>query len=247
MGATLGASAAQAEPTEITVRVLGKDSKFIGSSLGGMRVVLRDAQTGEVLASGFTSGGTGNTELLMHQDRGRRAVLSDDSAAKFSATLDLDMPTLIEAEAFGPAGQPQSAARASATQWVIPGHPLTGGDGWVLEVPGFIVDVLAPPAHVKLSPEVESVEVKANVMMMCGCPITPGGLWDADAYEVKAIVKHDGKVVDTVALDYAGEASQFATTLPIKAPGTYELTVYAFDPANGNTGLDRTTFIATEG
>ena len=37
---------ASAEPTEIIVRVLAKDSKFVGTSMGGMRIILRDAHTG---------------------------------------------------------------------------------------------------------------------------------------------------------------------------------------------------------
>lgn len=80
-----------------------------------MRIVLRDAQTGEILATGVTEGGTGDTALIMHKDRGSRAVLSDDSAAKFTATLDLDEPRLIEVEAYGPLGQPQAPARVLAT------------------------------------------------------------------------------------------------------------------------------------
>ena len=91
--------AALAEPTEIVVRVLGNDSKFIGTSMGGMRVTLRDAQTGEILATGLTQGATGDTRRIMHEDGGRRAQLSDDSAAKFVATIDLDEPRLIEVEA----------------------------------------------------------------------------------------------------------------------------------------------------
>ncbi len=237
---------AQAEPTEITVRVLGKDSKFIGTSMGGMQIILRDAQTSEVLAKGVTEGGTGDTELLMHKDRGRRVTLSDESAAKFSATLDLDTPRLIEAEAYGPLGQLQSAVHASSTQWVVPGKDITGGDGWVLELPGFVVDVLSPPAHQRIPADKGSVAVSANVVMMCGCPIAPDGLWDANAYEVKALVRKDGAPAGEVALRYAGETSQFEGEVPIEGPGNYEVTVFAYDPANGNTGLDRTTFIAME-
>jgi hypothetical protein len=33
------------------------------------------------------------------------------------------------------------------------------------------------------------IDVRANVMMMCGCPIEPGGLWDANAFEVAALIK----------------------------------------------------------
>lgn len=244
--AALGAFAAapaRAEPTDITVRVVSKDAKFIGTSMGGMRIVLRDADTGEILASGVTSGGTGNTKLLMHENAGRRAKLSDASAAKFDATIDIDEPRRIEVDAYGPLGQPQAAHRVTATQWVVPGAHVTGGDGWVLELPGFVVDVLSPPAHVKLPAGTDKVDVRANVVMMCGCPVTPKGLWDADKFQVKALVKRNGKAVKTVDVPFAGETSQFATTLPVEEPGTYEVVVYAHDPGNGNTGLDRTTFI----
>ena len=43
-------------------------------------------------------------------------------------------------------------------------------------------------------------------------------------------------------LKYSGQASQFQTSLPVSEKGTYELIVYAYDPANGNTGLDRASF-----
>jgi hypothetical protein len=56
-------------------------------------------------------------------------------------------------------------------------------------------------------------------------------------------VTKDGERVDDVALTYAGEPSQFETTLAGLGAGTYEVTVFAFDPRNGNAGIDRTTFI----
>jgi hypothetical protein len=237
---------ASAEPTDITVRVLAKDSKFVGTSMGGMRIVLRDAHTREILAAGVTQGGTGSTKLIMHEDRGRRAHLSDESAAKFTTMIHLDAPRLIEAEAYGPLGQPQAAVRVLSTQWVVPGRGITGGDGWVLDLPGLVVDVLSPPAHVRLPANTTVVDLRANVVMMCGCPIEPKGLWNADRLEIKAIVNRNGERVAQVDLAYAGETSQFATKLPIEAPGDYEVIVYAHDPSNGNTGIDRTTFIATE-
>jgi hypothetical protein len=234
---------ALAEPTEITVRVLGKDSKFIGSSMGGARVILRDADTGEILAQGVTQGGTGNTGLIMHEDKGRRATLSDESAAHFTATIAIDAPRLIEAEAYGPLGQRQGANRATQTQWVVPGEHITGGDGWVLELPGYVVDVLAPPAHVKLPGDTTAVDLRANVALMCGCPITPGGLWDADKLKVKALVTHNGKKQPPIDLAFAGETSQFKGRIPVFGGGLYDVTVYAHSPETGNTGVDRTTFI----
>ena len=133
---------ASAEPTDITVRVLSKDAKFVGTSMGGVRITLRDAETGERLASGVTAGGTGNTGRIMHQDRGRRASLADASAASFRTTLDLERPRMIEVEAYGPLAQPQAAHRVVSTQWVVPGRGLSAGDGWVLELPGFVVDIM---------------------------------------------------------------------------------------------------------
>jgi uncharacterized protein (DUF2141 family) len=73
--------------------------------------------------------------------------------------------------------------------------------------------------------------------------VEPGGLWDSDAMEIHAWVSKDGKRVDDVALSYAGQPSQFQATLKGLGPGTYDVTVYAYDPRNGNTGLDRTTFM----
>lgn len=237
------ANFAQAEPTALTVRVLSKDAKWIGSSMGGAQIIVRDAHSGAILAQGLTKGDTGNTKRMMQEPQDRRVPMSDDKSAKFETTLDLDTPRLIEVEAFGPMGQMQAAHKVTSTQWVVPGRGITGGDGWVLELPGFVVDVLDPPAHVKLT-GVKSVGITANVTMMCGCPIEPKGLWDADKYEVKAIVTHDGKVTGEVDLKYAGKTSQFAGVIPVDGAGVYDVTVYAYDYANGNTGVDRTTFMA---
>jgi hypothetical protein len=230
----LTAGAAQATPTEITVRVLSRDAKFVGSSMGGAQIVIR---------GGLTVGSTGDTKRAMHTDGGRRALLAADDAAAFNVTLDLAAPQLLEVEARGPMAQLQSAVRVTASQWVIPGRHLNGGHGWVLEMPGFVVDILAPPAHIKLKGAVTEIELRANVSMMCGCPIEPGGMWNADHYEVRALVQHDDGRVKEVALRYAGETSQFAAPVPLDLPGLYAVTVYAYDPLTGNTGLDRTTFL----
>src|SRR5665811_693150 len=227
---------ASAEPTELTVRVLGKDSKFVGSSMGGARVIVRDADTREILAQGVTSGSTGDTKRIMGPQDDSRAIRSSEGAAKFVATIDIDEPRLVEVEAYGPLAQPQAAHRVSATQWVVPGRHISGGDGWVLELPGYVVDLLAPPAHVKLPPDTTSVALRANVALMCGCPITPGGLWDADTLEVKALVKHNGEDLPPIDLTYAGETSQFMGTVPVSAPGLYDVCLlYTSDAADDLT------------
>ena len=111
---------------------------------------------------------------------------------------------------------------------------------------GFAVNVLAPPAHINLAGTPQSVALKANVCMMCGCPIAPGGLWDADQFEVAAFLDHNGERLREIPLTYAGQPSQFEASLEVNRAGLYQVTVYAYDPANGNTGVDRTTFIVTE-
>ena len=81
---------------------------------------------------------------------------------------------------------------------------------------------------------------------MCGCPITPGGLWDADELDVTALVTRNGERLPPTALAYGGSASQFAGSVPVDAPGLYDVTVYAHNPRTGNTGVDRTIFIVAK-
>ena len=240
----VGAPNALAEPTEIVIRTISRDAKFIGTSMGGMRIVLRDADTGESLAQGVTSGTTGDTDQIMRA-AGRRAVLANADSAAFRATLDLTAPRLVEVEATGPIAQPQASTRVTARQWIIPGRHIRDGNGWLLEIPGFVVDVLAPPAHLSLRGARQTIDLRANVTMMCGCPITPDGVWNAANYEVRALVKRNGQDAGSQAMSYAGSASQFSANLSISAPGAYEIVVYAYDRATGNTGLDRTTFVVS--
>jgi hypothetical protein len=234
------ASSAHAVPTQITVRVRAKDAKFVGTTMGGALITIRDAQTGELLAKGVTSGGTGNTAKIMVDPVLRGRAIADESAAKFIASIDIDEPRLIEVSAYGPEANLQAANKVTATQWVVPGKNITEGDAWTLELPGFIVDVLAPPAH---SLQGRAVEIKANVTMMCGCPVAPNGLWDANKFEVSALLYRNGKRMGELPLKYAGSTSQFSASWAVKEPGIYQATVYAYDPSTGNTGLDSTTFI----
>jgi hypothetical protein len=242
-GVTLASMSAWGVETRVTVRVVSKDAKFVGSSMGGARVTIKDADTGELLARGVTAGSTGNTGLLMKEPLTRRTPRSDDNSAKFTATLDIDAPVRVEISADGPLAQRQAAGSASLTQWILPGKDIVAGDAILLELPGFVVDVLAPPAHIRAGAAPLEVPVRVNVTMMCGCPVEPGGLWDSDTFEIRAVVTRDGEAVVEVPLTFAGTTSQFECTVNADKPGTYDVTVYAFDASNGNTGLDRTTFI----
>ena len=69
--------------------------------------------------------------------------------------------------------------------------------------------------------------------------MAPGGLWDSSKYEIKAIVKHKGGIIDSIPMYFAG-SSTFRGEAIVKAKGRYEMIVYAFDPQTGNTGVDKT-------
>lgn len=231
--------AAHAEPTEILVRVLSRDAKFIGTGMGGVHVTVTDVQTGEILAQGLTQGDTGDTGVIMKQERRRGARLSSSGAAGFTARLDLREPRRIEVAATGPADHPRAANRVTATQWIIPGRHLTGGDGWVLEMPGFVVSVTTPVTPLRVFGVPRTVELRATVTMMCGCPTEPGGLWDAGRYEIRADVRRGDSFITGVPLAYTGTSSQYGAGLQFDEPGDYDVLVYAHDPDTGNTGLDR--------
>jgi hypothetical protein len=234
----------EAVQTRLIVRARARDAKFIGTTMGGALVIIRNSDTGEIMAKGFTAGGTGDTGRIMVEPLRRGVPFAGKSAAKFEATVDIDEPTLVTVEVSAPYGQRQSLEKTSTQLWLIPGKDILG-DGIIMEVPGFSVDLLTPQAHemMKLSDGKLTVPLRANVMMMCGCPVTSGGLWDAAKYEVKAIVKHDGALSETVPLRFAGKTSTFEGNLEITKAGVYEVTVYSFDPVTGNAGVDKTTFM----
>lgn len=234
-----------ATETRLVVRARSRDGKFVGTSMGGVRVVLRDAATGQVLASGVTAGSTGNTQTLMKQPQARGAPLADAKSAKFTATVDLAEPRLVTVEVSGPLAQRQALATSTTQLWLLPGKHVAG-DGLIVELPGFVVDVLTPPAHafLKLAGNKPlTVPVRANLTLMCGCPTEPMGLWDSSRYELLATVKHQGKPLTQVPLKYAGKTSTFEGELSVREKGAYEVTVTAFDPATGNAGVDHTTFV----
>lgn len=243
LGMVLCHSVALAEQTKVHVRVISKGAKFIGTSMGGVKITIKDALTGKLLAEGKTQGTTGDTKKIMKQEKTHHASVSTEDAAAFRTSFDLSEPRRIKVVAQGPLAQPQAMQTVSATQWVIPGKPITGGDAFCLEMPGFVVDVLDPPAHKKLTMREEPLELTANVTMMCGCPIEPDGLWDAKEFQIGARIKRDGELIAEAPLLYAGSTSQFSAKLEVNKPGVYEVTVFAFDPENGNTGIDKTTFL----
>lgn len=236
-----GGLVAQPVPTDVVVRAVAHDAKVVGSSVGGARITVTDAESGATLAEGVQEGGTGDTDLIMRQPRERRAtVFGTPEAAAFRATLDLEAPTVVEVTAEGPLDSPHAARTASRTLLLLPGRDLTG-EGVVLVLQGLVVEIDAPAGGGASAGMDGGIPVRATVEMMCGCPFTPGGLWDADRTEVTARLTRDGRTVADADFRYAGEPSTFEAVLPDPAePGTYELVVTAVQASADNFGVART-------
>ncbi|PKD20213.1 hypothetical protein APR41_14620 [Salegentibacter salinarum] len=229
-----------AQETSVMVRALAKDAKFIGSSIGGAKVIIRNAETGEILDLGLTSGSTGDTKLILQTPKERYDKLTDKNTAGFEAKLNIEEPTFINVEAHAPINKKQAKVVSSTQLWVIPGKDITG-DGVVLEVPGFVVDILSPQTHERINAS-DELSLKANIIMMCGCPVTEGGVWDANQYEVKAIISAEDKESREITLNSTDKPSTFAANTSLEK-GYYTITIYAFDPVTGNTGVDKTNII----
>ncbi len=219
-----------AQPTHLMIRALSQDAKFIGDHTGGVEVTVRNAANGTVLAQGTIHGGTGDTDRIMTAPRARGTMLSDAGTAGLDAVIDIDRPTLVEVVARGPMVQPATARTVRTTVWVTPGQPVIG-DGLVLNFAGLLVT----PTLTRSADG--GTQLQARVTMLCGCPITPGGLWDEANYRVEADVIDHGRVVRHLRLHYAGQPSQFAVDLPASPGSGSVLRIVATQSTAPNTGV----------
>lgn len=227
---------AQAVPTRVMVRIVSRDAKIIGSGVGGATVQIENVETGEVLAEGKQEGGTGDTRQIMSTPHERdMTVYATEGAAGHLAQLSLSAPTRVRITGSGPLDYPQAMQSASKTLLLVPGQHIEG-DGVVLELHGFIVEVQAPQAGSELG---ERLEVTARVRMLCGCPIEPGGLWDADEKQVVARLKAGGEILASAPLEFSGRTSVFTGTLDVPREargGEVQLEVLASDAERENFG-----------
>jgi len=233
-----------AQPTRLVVRAKGKDGKFIGTNIGGALVVVRNNQTGEVLAKGSTEGGSGNTKLIMETVHGRNDRLTDDKTARFEALIDIREPLFVDVQVTAPS-QLRGAAITGTTQlWLIPGKDIDG-EGLVIELPGFILNVLNPTLH-HIYPikegEVINIDLKISLTMLCGCTISKGGTWSADPIEVRATLYKDGKRIGEKPLSLTDQDNIFGSHFEVREKGSYGITVTAYDKVTKNTGVDRVYF-----
>lgn len=236
-----------AAETKVIVRAKAKDAKFIGSSLGGAHIIVRNKLNQKILAEGNTTGSTGNTDLIMKTPKVRGNSITDDQTGGFVATVDIEEPTFVTIEVISPLNSRQAQAVASTELWLIPGKNILG-EGIILEIPGYIIDILKPRTHQYIA--LNTIKDKpflfqANIVMMCGCVIEKGGVWNSDEIEVKGILKKDGKLVKNIDMSWVS-TNLFEGNYPISTPGNYELTLYAYHEKTGNTGVDKVNYVVFE-
>lgn len=232
-----------AQTTKVIVRAKAKDAKFLPATLG-VHVTIRNNMTGEVMAKGMAVGSSGNTNQIMAEAITRGQQLADESTSKFEASLELTEPTFVDIEIYAATNRRNGTRKVTTQVWLLPGKDILG-DGIVLEIPGFIVDVLSPTTqqYIRLSSVKDNkMPLKTSVTMACGCVISKGGTWNSEAFTVNAVVNLNGKKIAEVPLTITEVWNNFIGVLPVPSKGDYEVHVYAYDPKTGNTGIDKINF-----
>lgn len=233
--------AAYAKDTNINISVKAKDALFIGEAVGGAYVIVRDKRDGDILVEGRTTGGSGDAVKIMKDAGSRDAVITNESSAHFSFSLDLYEPTPVSIEVSGPYGQMQSLAKASTDYLIIPGKDYTKGNGIILELPGFIVDVMNPAANrtAKFSPE-GTLPLQVNVTKLSGAHINAATPWPPERYEIEASIYRGDLFLTHIKLEKTEQPGIFGTNMKFQEPGTYRVVVTAFDPVTMEAGMDST-------
>jgi hypothetical protein len=229
--------------TKVLVRAVARDAKVIYDRVGGAKITIKELSGGKILAEGVQKGGSGDSTAIMIQPRARGVKVFDTpGTAGFSVTLMLEKPTLVEITAEGPLNYPNSMQRASKTVLLVPGEEISG-EGILLELHGFIV----APAQNQPVMQITAghpFDFSVLVMMLCGCPTEPKGMWDADKIKVTAKVLKGEKVIEELQLNpVAGQLSTFSGKLKPKEKGQYQIRILAIDSVNANFGIMEQKFV----
>lgn len=229
-------SATRVVPTQLIVHVPTHDAKLIGTAVGGVRITVRDVISDRILATGLHEGATGDTKRIMETPRVRgEPLFTTSDGARFQTTIPLSSATLIEVTAEGPLGYPEQMVRTSKRLTLVPGRHLTG-DGLVLEMHGYIIDLMSPDSTLVVPANTRST-IRSRVRMLCSCPTGPDAMWKVN--DVRARLIRDGLVVHDVVLPYAGVASEYAAEMPAVPAGPYTLEIIAASPDIATFGVLR--------
>lgn len=229
-----------ATTTTVIVRAVSNDAKLLQDPVGGARIVIRHAETGDVLAEGVQKGNTGSTRAIMKEPHVRGATIYEaQGAAKFTANIPLTEPTPVVVTAEGPLDYPSSMQRASASLTLIPGKDMSG-DGLILKLHGFIVEMLTPSEST--NPSGETLTVRSRIRLLCGCPTEPGGLWDASRYDIRAqLLGANGEVLTEAPMQFAGTTNMYEADVSLPDAEVETVRVLVSDAERVNFGVVETT------
>ena len=259
--------------THLTIRVQARGGKFLADDIGGAHVTVRDVRSGVLLASGVTRGTSGTLvtpeKLAGFLPEASKCVVvtpaiptkppqaatlaqihwlvADADSSKFVAALDIQESTLLEISVYGSLGGLQSAHRVTTTTWLAPGLPGPAEPGFVVEIPGLVVQVQQPATHSALSSVPATVPIEANVAMMCGCPINHGEPWVPEDFDVAATVGVVGEPKSALRLPLVfdsktGVSGRFTGSYEVEKADYYQVSIVAVQKSTGNTGSGLATF-----
>jgi hypothetical protein len=251
--------------TQVKVRVQARDGKILGPAVKQPLLSVRNVVTGETLindaAIDNSSSGTVVPNSQFCDGVSRNAIVVEPPAISASypapgpywlqtpvgkgeliVQLPLVEPSRLEfrATAFAP-----DPVFASATMWVLPHMQLLADPGIVLTIAGLYATVKATASN-------GTVNISANVTMMCGCPITvqpsqtlppkTEPYWPSTEFEVTAQLRANGglKVISCPLTCTSTSEFTGSTHVP---PGAYDVWVLATQAKETNVGFARTTLV----
>lgn len=224
--------ASGAADTTIEIGVLANGAKFIGDKTGGAYVLVVDEENDAILAEGVTHGSTGDTQRIMKGEGGRYLDITSEGDAVFRANIALLAPRKVTVKATGPLDYPGSSSSASESLWLIPGHSLVGGNRVLIDLAGFIIQ----PVSMSIDGKGQG-HVRVDLQMLCGCPITPGGTWNAEQLIKQArLITADGKESEPVALQYTGDGTVYEARFENAFDKPQSVRVDVVSMNNANTG-----------
>lgn len=245
--ATMALTPAQAEDTDVAIYVKERGGTFIGTSMGGARIVIRDKITDDIIYDGITIGEPGDAEKLVGEKHGRDDVIVADDTAKLEFSLDLFQPMPVTITATGPLSQPQSLVSVTKDFILLPNRDYTAENGILLELSGLVVDIAKPAAGEAIPFDAEvPVDINVNVSTISGGMPATDGHWTLDRYVMQTHIYKDARFISSVPLEYSGAPGRFYTKLKIPKSGTFQIVVTVTDKYTKETGMDTTSLVLVE-
>lgn len=233
------------QPTVVLVRVVAHGAMVLGREVGGARVTITDMATGSILATGLQQGEAGDQNQIMRTPHlMEEPIYSSRPSAAFTATLQLQKPTLVEISAEGPLAFPTALRRASKTLLLTPGQDLTQ-DGIVLHLYGYLIQIERPKPRDTLIAK-DDIKLRASIRTLSGSLVRPHGDWDSRKIRIYGEVLIGDRVIERLQMFYDEGTRSFEAPFfvpPSKdVPDGITLRVIATDLSTGNSGMDQANY-----